>query len=68
MYKYVVEMTNNMHKFLQLPYSMYRLLHVSAVVCHNQGASGSVVSYMKIHIDLVVYHIMLLSGRSVVVP
>jgi hypothetical protein len=39
---YVVEMTNNMQKFSQLFYSMYRLLHVSAVVCHHQGASGSV--------------------------
>jgi hypothetical protein len=38
----IVEMTNNMHRFAPLLYSIYRLLHVSAVVCHYQGASGYV--------------------------
>jgi hypothetical protein len=38
----VVEITNNMHCFVPLLYSIYLLLHVSAVVCHHQGALGSV--------------------------
>jgi hypothetical protein len=37
----VLEMTNNVHRFAPLLYSIYWLLHVLAVVCH-QGASGSV--------------------------
>jgi hypothetical protein len=37
----VVEITSTMHRFAPLLYSIYRLLHVSAVVC-NQGAFGSV--------------------------
>jgi hypothetical protein len=39
---YLVEITNTMHRFAPLFYSIYRLLHVSAVVCYHQGASGSV--------------------------
>jgi hypothetical protein len=31
----VVEITNNMHRFAPLLYSIYRLLHVSAAVCHH---------------------------------
>jgi cytochrome b561 len=38
----VAEMTNNMHRFAPLLYYIYLLLHVSAVFCHHQGASGSV--------------------------
>jgi hypothetical protein len=38
----VVEMTNTMNRFAPLLYSIYRLLHVSVVVYHHQGASGSV--------------------------
>jgi hypothetical protein len=37
--RFLVEITNNMHWFVQLLYSMYWLLHVSAVACHHQGAS-----------------------------
>jgi hypothetical protein len=37
-----VEITNTMHKFAPLLYSICWLLHVLAVVCHLQGASGSV--------------------------
>jgi hypothetical protein len=35
----VVEITNTMHWFVPLLYSIYWLLHVSAVACHHQGAS-----------------------------
>jgi hypothetical protein len=38
----VVEITNTMHRFAPPLYSIYWLLHVSAIVCHHQGASGSV--------------------------
>jgi hypothetical protein len=38
----VVEITTTMHRFAPLLYSICWLLHVSAVVCHHQGASGSV--------------------------
>jgi hypothetical protein len=38
----VAEMTNNMHRFAPLLYSIYRFLHVSTVVCHHQGISESV--------------------------
>jgi hypothetical protein len=37
-----VEIINTMHRFAPLLYSIYWLLHVSAGVCHHQGASGSV--------------------------
>jgi hypothetical protein len=37
----VLEITNTMHRFALLLYSVCWLLHVSAVVCHHQGASGS---------------------------
>jgi hypothetical protein len=37
--KYLLEMTNNLHWFVTLLYSMACLLHVSAVACHHQGAS-----------------------------
>jgi hypothetical protein len=40
--KAVVEITNTMHRFAPLLYSIYWFLHVSAVVCHRQGASGPV--------------------------
>jgi hypothetical protein len=35
----IVEMTSNMYWFVPLLYSIYWLLHVSAVACHRQGAS-----------------------------
>jgi hypothetical protein len=43
----VVEITNIKHWFLPLLYSIYWLLHVSAVVCHHQGASWIRLSYLK---------------------
>jgi hypothetical protein len=36
-----------MHWFVLLLYSIYWLLHVSAVVCHHQGASWIRLSYLK---------------------
>jgi hypothetical protein len=36
-----VEITNTMHKFAPMLCSLSWLLHVSALVCHLQGASGS---------------------------
>jgi hypothetical protein len=54
-----------MHKFTPLLYSICWLLHVSAVVFHLQEASGFVLSYVKIQIDMVVYHIMWLSDLCV---
>jgi hypothetical protein len=39
---YVVEKINTMHRFTPLLYFICWLLHVSAVVCHLQGASGPV--------------------------
>jgi hypothetical protein len=44
-----------MHRFAPLPYFICWLLHVSAVLCHIQGASGSVWVTWKIQIDMVVY-------------
>jgi hypothetical protein len=41
----VVEITNTMHKFAQMLYSICWLLHVSAVVCRLQGASVHCVGY-----------------------
>jgi hypothetical protein len=40
---------NNQHTriIVTLLYSIYRLLHVSAVVCHHQGASWIHLSYLK---------------------
>jgi hypothetical protein len=40
---------NNQHYTLTVPllYSIHRLLHVSAVVCHHQGASWIRLSYLK---------------------
>jgi hypothetical protein len=35
---FIAEITNNMHWFVPLLYSIYWLLHVSAVACHHQGA------------------------------
>jgi hypothetical protein len=43
----VVEITNTMHWFVPLLYSMYWLLHVSTVVCHHQRASWVRLSYLK---------------------
>jgi hypothetical protein len=43
----LVETTNNMHWFIPLLYSMYWLLHVSAVACHHQGDSWVRLSYLK---------------------
>jgi hypothetical protein len=57
--------TNTMHRFTPLLYFIRWLLHVSAVVCHLQGASGSVWVAWKIQIDVVVYHIVWLSGLCV---
>jgi hypothetical protein len=37
----------HMHWIIPLLYSIYRLLHVSAVVCHHQGASWIRLSYLK---------------------
>jgi hypothetical protein len=42
----LVEITNSMHRFAELLYSVYWLLHVSAIACHHQGASGSILSYI----------------------
>jgi hypothetical protein len=39
---YVAEKTSTMHRFAPLLYFTCWLLLVSAVVCHLQGASGSV--------------------------
>jgi hypothetical protein len=43
----LLEITNNMRWFVQLLYSMYWFLHVSAVACHHQGASQILLSYVK---------------------
>jgi hypothetical protein len=43
----VVEITNTMHWFVPLLYSLYWLLHISAVACHHQGASWIRLSYLK---------------------
>jgi hypothetical protein len=34
----LVEMTNTMHLFVPLLYSIYWFVHVSEVACHHQGA------------------------------
>jgi hypothetical protein len=39
--------SQHMHCIVPLLYSIYRLLHVSAVVCHHQGASWIHLSYLK---------------------
>jgi hypothetical protein len=51
---YVVEITNTMHCFVPLLYSTYWLLHVSAVVCHQQGASW-IRLLLEIQIDRSVF-------------
>jgi hypothetical protein len=43
----VLEMTNNIHWFVPLLYSMYWLLHISTVACHHQGTSKILLSYLK---------------------
>jgi hypothetical protein len=43
----VVEIINTIHWFVPLLYSMYWLLHVSAVACHHQGASCVRLSCLK---------------------
>jgi hypothetical protein len=43
----LVEITNNMPWFVPLLCSMYWLLHVSAVACHYQRASWTLLSYLK---------------------
>jgi hypothetical protein len=43
----VVEITNTVHWFVLLLYSISWLLHVSAVACHHQGASWILLSYLK---------------------
>jgi hypothetical protein len=45
--KRLAETTNTIHWSVPLIYSIYRLLHVSAVVCHHQGASWIHLSYLK---------------------
>jgi hypothetical protein len=60
-----IKKTNTMHRFVPLLYFICWLLHVSAVVCHLQGASGSVWVTWKIQIDMVVNHVMLLGGVCV---
>jgi hypothetical protein len=65
----VVEMTNNMHRFAIL-------LYIPAPTCFGSSLSSSGsfwirLSYMKIQIDMVVYHVMLVKWpvcRSIVVP
>jgi hypothetical protein len=62
---YTVEITNSMHKFVPLRYS-----YMLAPTCFGSSlpSSGSFwirLSYMKIQIDMVVYHIMWLSGLCV---
>jgi hypothetical protein len=44
---FVVETTNNMHRFVPLLYSIYWLLRVSAVACYHQGTSWVRLSYLK---------------------
>jgi hypothetical protein len=44
----VAEITNTMHWFVPLLYSIYWLLHVSAIVCHNQGTSWILLSYFNL--------------------
>jgi hypothetical protein len=51
----LVEKTNTMHRFAPLLYFICWLLHVSAVACHLQGASGSVWVTWNIQTDVVVY-------------
>jgi hypothetical protein len=41
------ENNQHMHWIVPLLYSIHRLLHVSAVVCHHQGASWIRLSYSK---------------------
>jgi hypothetical protein len=38
-YLLFIRKTNIMHRLVQVLYSMYWLLHVSAVACHHQEAS-----------------------------
>jgi hypothetical protein len=46
-YIYVLEITNTIYWLSPLLYSIYWLLHVSAAVCHHQGASWVRLSYLK---------------------
>jgi hypothetical protein len=56
----LTEMTKNIHWFVPLLYSIYWLLHVSAVACHHQGASYILdpSELLEIQIEWVVYNIM----------
>jgi hypothetical protein len=73
-HEYVVEITNTMHRYAPLLYSIYLLLHVSAVVCHNQGASGSEIRENKDRFGGVSYNVVtwlvcrIVVGPSVVLP
>jgi hypothetical protein len=65
----VVEITNNMHIVAPLLYSICWLLHVSAVVCHLQGAPGSVwVTWKYRSIWWYIMFVNWLVWPSVVVP
>jgi hypothetical protein len=41
-FKHAIEITNTIHGGEPLLYSVFWLIHVSAVICHHQEASGSV--------------------------
>jgi hypothetical protein len=61
----IVEITNTMHKFAPLLYS-----YMLAPTCFGSSPSSSQcfwihLSYVKIQIDMVIYHIMWLSGLCV---
>jgi hypothetical protein len=56
----VVENSNTMHRFAPLLYFICWLLHVSAVVCHLQGASGMDSPY-----NVVKCHLTTLYGESI---
>jgi hypothetical protein len=51
-------MTNTIHCFVTLLYSIYWLLHVSAVACHHQGAFLDPSELLEIQIEWMVYHIV----------
>jgi hypothetical protein len=51
----LVEMTNNVHRFASLFYSIYRILHVSAVVCHH----GELLDPSELHENTDRYELLL---------
>jgi hypothetical protein len=54
---YIVKITDTMHWYVPLLYSINWLLHVSAVACHHQGALDP-SKLLEIQTEWVVYHIM----------